>query len=94
VANLQSYDVSSRVVVDEFEDGWDLGVDWANERAAYRNLRLVQQLRSHRCSDLSILVSTLGCTPSDLFGDTKSVSERHVRGFIEGAVAILHEGGM
>lgn len=94
MSNLQSSSEMSRpnVVADEFEEGWDCGVDWANERAEYRSLRLVKQLHSQRCSQLDVLIDTLGCKPVDLFGPDAAISERRVEGFIDGAVAILHEG--
>jgi hypothetical protein len=101
MTNLQTLsDVSwsdaplSNLVVDDFEEGWDCGVDWANEHAVYRSLRLVQQLRARHCSDLTMLTETLGCNAIDLFGQTSGISERRVEGFIDGAVAILHEGGL
>lgn len=82
------------LVIDDFEEGWDCGVAWANERAAYRSLRLVQQLHIHRCRDLSLLVASLGCKAVDLFGRETGISKRRLEGFIEGAVAILHEDGV
>lgn len=83
-----------KLVVDDFEEGWDCGVAWANERAAYRSLRLVQQLHVHHCRDLSLLVASLGCKAIDLFGQETGISKHRVDGLIEGAVAILHENGV
>jgi hypothetical protein len=96
MTNVQAFSDMSRtpLVVDDFEEGWDCGVDWANERAEYRNLRLVQQLHVRRCRDLAVLTETIGCTAADLFGRECEISERRVSGFIDGAVAILHEGGL
>ena len=91
---IRSKSAPATITSDTFEDGWDKGVDWANERAAYPELWIVQQLYARRCDNLEALVGALGCPATALFGDDTGITARHVEGFIDGAVAILREGGM
>lgn len=80
---------------DAFEEGWDMGVDWANEHADYRSLLIAQQLHARHCGTLEALLEALSCDAETLFpGHSGEISDRHVEGFIDGAVAILREGGM
>jgi hypothetical protein len=82
------------VAVDPFEDGWDCGVDWANVRATDVDLLAVQQLNSRRCFDIKALLETLNCEADDLFILTRTVTVRHVEGFLAGAAAVYSKGAV
>jgi hypothetical protein len=94
MTDVQSAVVSQApIAIDPVEDGWDCGVDWANLRANDAQLALMRRLHATRCFDLDILIRQLNCEADDLFILTKTVTERHVEGFIDGAVAVYVHGG-
>ena len=80
--------------IDPYEDGWDCGVNWANLRATDAELYVARQLRRSRNFDLGVLLQTLSCESDELFNLTPAVTARHVKGFLDGAVAVFGNGGL